>query len=99
MDILINDQHQDHIKRKIESGMYRTPDDVLATALTLLDEHDEGLVRELEDVSRSVQIGTDQLRKGQYTVYTDETLHELFDGVKQRGRERLAPENGESDVS
>ena len=94
MDISINDQHQDHIKRKIESGMYRTPDDVLAKALTLLDEHDEELARELEDVSRSVQIGTDQLRNGQYTEYTDETLHEFFDRVKQLGRGRLAPENG-----
>lgn len=94
MDISINEEHQNHIKRKIESGMYRTSSDVLAKALALLDEHDEELARELEDVRRGIEVGTEQLRNGQYTEYTDETLHELFDKVKQRGRERLVPEDG-----
>ena len=96
MDISVNDQNQNHIKRKIDSGMYSTSDDVLAKALALLDEHDEGLAGELEDVRRSIEVGTEQLRNDQYTEYTDETLHELFDKVKQRGRERLASESGES---
>lgn len=40
MNISISEQHGEHIKRKVESGIYHSPDDVIAKALELLDEHD-----------------------------------------------------------
>jgi len=43
MDISINEQNQRRIKRKIKSGKYGSPDDVIDTALKLLDERDEQL--------------------------------------------------------
>ena len=39
-----------------------------------------------------VREGLDDLDAGRYEDYTDESLHELFDGIKRRGRERLAAE-------
>ena len=36
MDISINEQNQDHIQRKIESGKYGSPDDVVGKAPELL---------------------------------------------------------------
>ena len=35
MDISINDQNQERIRRKVETGKYGSPDDVIAGALEL----------------------------------------------------------------
>ncbi|MSQ06881.1 MAG: hypothetical protein EXR54_05240 [Dehalococcoidia bacterium] len=66
---------------------------MIAKALELLDESDEALDRELAEVRAKVQKGIEQLERGEYTVYTDETLHGLFDDVSRRGRERRASRN------
>jgi hypothetical protein len=63
---------------------------VIAKALELLDESDEALARELAEVRAKVQEGIEQLGRGKCVEYTDETLHELFEDVKRRGRQRLA---------
>ena len=88
MEISINSQHIDHIRQKVESGIYQSPDAVMAKALGLLDEHDKSVAEELDGLRVEVQRGVDALRSGDYTEYTDETLRDLFDEVKSRGRER-----------
>ena len=90
MEISIDQQHIDHIRRKVESGTYQSPDAVMAKALGLLDEHDETVAEELDGLRVEVQQGVEALRSGDYTEYTDETLRDLFDEVKSRGRERRA---------
>lgn len=91
MEISIDQQHIDHIRRKVESGVYQSPDAVIAKALGLLDEHDESLAEELDGLRVEVQRGVEALRSGDYTEYTDEILRDLFDEVKHRGLEpRLA---------
>ena len=90
MEISISQQNLDHIKRKVDSGIYQSPDAVMAKALGLLDEHDESLARELDALAAKVQDGIDALGNGKSTEYTDDTLHQLFDEVKHRGRELRA---------
>ena len=85
MAISIDQEHLDHIKRKVESGIYRSPDAVIAKALGLLDEHDESLAEELDGLRVKVQEGIEALRNGDSTEYTQETLRELFDEVTHRG--------------
>ena len=86
MAISIDQEHLDHIKRKVESGIYRSPDAVIAKALGLLDEHDESLAEELDTLRPKVQGGIEALRNGDCTEYTSENLHELLDEVKHCGR-------------
>lgn len=85
MDVSLSAQNEKLIKEKIKSGEYGSPEDVVDAALRLLDEHD----KKLAALRKDVQIGIDQLERGEYTEYTDETLHELFDKVTRRGLERL----------
>lgn len=59
MNISINEQNEERIKRKVESGQYPSIDDVIAKALELLDEHDEDLERELADMHDKVRNGTE----------------------------------------
>lgn len=48
------------------------------------------LARKFPEVYAMVQEGVEALKNGDYVEYTDETLHELFDDIKRRGRERRA---------
>ena len=85
MDISINEHNKEQINRKVKSGQYSSPDDVIKTALELLDEHD----REARETHANVQRGLDQLESGECTEYTDKSLQELFDGISERGRKWL----------
>ena len=60
MNISVSDQINERIRRKVESGLYQSADDVLARALTLLEEHDAELERELADMHEKVRTGTAQ---------------------------------------
>jgi Arc/MetJ-type ribon-helix-helix transcriptional regulator len=85
---------RDRIARKVESGLYDSSEAVLEKALELLDDYDE----ELADVREKVSIAKEQVRNGQYTDYTDETLPSLFDDISQQGLKRLASgESGRTD--
>ncbi len=85
MQMSIDERYLEHIERKVKSGNYPSPDAVIAKALALLDEHDKSLAEELDDVKDRVREGIEALQKGDYSEFTDETLHKLFDDVKSRG--------------
>ena len=76
MDVFISERNLAHIKRKIESGKYSSTDDVLGSALALLDEHDGELESELADLRESVRRGSEQADAGQ-VVPADEVFEEL----------------------
>ena len=78
MNISINQQNQELIRRKVESGNYGSPDEVLNTALRLLDERD----KKLDSLRRDVRLGLDQLERGEYFEYSDETLDQLFNELE-----------------
>ncbi len=76
----ISQENEQFIQQVIEEGSYRDRTEVLDEAVELLKER-----RELLD---HIDIGTQQLRNGEDTEYSDETLRELFDEIQARGRER-----------
>jgi prevent-host-death family protein len=43
----------------------------------------------LAQLRSDLQVGVDQLDRGEGTSYTEETMHQLFEDVKQRGRAGL----------
>jgi hypothetical protein len=47
-----------------------------------------------EEFRREVQIGLDQLDRGEYTEYDDESLKEFFEQIKAEGRQSQS--SGES---
>ena len=80
----LNPEQQKLIEQMVESGLYKSTAEAIDAAISLLDERN----KKLETLRKDVKAGLDQLERGEYTDYTDESLHELFDGIKQRGRER-----------
>jgi antitoxin ParD1/3/4 len=85
MSLVLTPQHEALIKQKVESGLYGSPDEVIAKALALLEEYD----RELAELREKVQAGIAQLENGQYTDYDEEGLRALKERIKTQGRERL----------
>jgi prevent-host-death family protein len=54
----------------------------------------QALEAELQELKQAtlrqeIAIGLHQLEQGQYTEYTEETLHQLFDEIKTQGRLEL----------
>ena len=79
MNISVSDQINERIKRKVESGLYPSTDEVLVKALTLLDEHDDELERELADMHEKVRTGTAQADAGELIP-----AEEVFDELRRR---------------
>lgn len=78
MEVPISEQNLAHIMRKVESGKYSSPDEVVGSALALLDERDIALESELGEMRESVRRGTDQAESGQ-VVSAEEVFSELRD--------------------
>ena len=82
MDIAISEQNQERIRRKVESGAYLSADEVLANALTLLDERDDELDSELADMREKVRKGLEESKAGLAVPAS-----QVFDELRQRNVE------------
>jgi antitoxin ParD1/3/4 len=76
------------IRRKVDSGEYESPSDVVIHALYLLDAHDRVRQQRLEDLRREIAVGIEQCERGETEVLTEATIKR----VAARGRKRLAKE-------
>ena len=76
MEVPISEQNLAHIMRKVESGKYSSPDEVIDSALALLDERDTALESELTKMRESVRRGTAEANSGQ-VVPASEVFSEL----------------------
>ena len=84
MDIAISEQNQERIRRKVESGMYSSADDVLGSALALLEERDDDLESELADMRRKVRRGLEESKAGLAVPAS-----EVFDELRRRNAEAV----------
>ena len=82
MKIEFDSELAESIQRRVESGDYPSPEAVIRKALQVLEEYDDGTIA----MRIMVREGIDALERGDFTTYTKENLHELFDEVKREGR-------------
>jgi antitoxin ParD1/3/4 len=85
MNITLTPELENLIRKKVESGKYNSPSEVIRDALNLLKEQDQ--LRELrrEEVRREV------MRNGEYTtISTPEEADQMIEKIKREGRKRLA---------
>jgi hypothetical protein len=52
--------------------------------------------REFDTLRRELQVGIDELERGDCTEYDEETLPQLLDEIRDRGLRRLAAERSNS---
>ena len=89
MNISLTPQLEALVKAKVKSGMYHSASEVVRDGLRLLEERENLRKIRLAKLKEQLQIGIDQLDRGEYTTYNEHTLREFIDDVKKEGREKL----------
>ncbi len=84
MNISLTPHLEELVKGKVESGLYNSVSEVIREALRLLEERDQLRELRLEELRREIQKGID----------SGEASPLDMDKIKERGRKRLAAQQG-----
>jgi putative addiction module CopG family antidote len=84
MTIHLNRELEERIRSKVRAGSYRSEDDVIEAALTLLDARDALDERELDDIRAELDRGLSELEAGRY-VPLSEVLEETEEILGRHG--------------
>lgn len=82
MNVSLTPELEEIIKQKVASGMYHSASEVIREALRLLKERDEHHQRRIDQLRADIQIGLDQIARGQ--VHDGE---EVFNELRRMSRE------------
>lgn len=88
MQVQLTPDQQAFVRQAIESGRLRREEDAVKEALSLWEERE----RTRAEILAAVDEAEASLARGEGRSITPESLRELGDSVKQRGRARLAAE-------
>lgn len=91
MDVHLTPDQQAFIRQAIESGRFTRTEDAIEEALSLWEERE----RKRMEILAAVDAAEASLGKGEGRLVTQETMRELAEKVKQRGRARLSTEQQE----
>jgi len=91
MNVSLTPELERLVQEKVESGLYNSASEVIREALRLLVEQDELRRLRREELKRQIMVGIEQLDEGRAVVLDEQTR----EGIKKRGRERLAQLNGQ----
>ena len=88
MEVQLTPDQKAFIRQAIESGRLRHEEDALKEALSLWEERE----RTRAQILAAVDEAEASLARGEGRTITRESMRELTESVKQRGRGRLAAE-------
>jgi putative addiction module CopG family antidote len=88
MEVQLTPDQKAFVRQAIESGRLRREEDAVKEALSLWEERER---RRLE-ILAAVDEAEASLARGEGRPITQESMRELAESVKQRGRARLAAE-------
>ena len=65
MNVSLTPELEKLVENKVQSGRYRSASEVIREGLRLLDDQDRLRAVQIEEVRRKIQIGIDQLDRGE----------------------------------
>lgn len=81
---------QQFVHQVIADGSYKSEAEVVSQAIRLLENRQ----RRIEELRREIQPALDRLDRGEgLEIRNEEELRLFFEGVKERGRQRLEAEH------
>ena len=86
MEVQLTSDQKAFIRQAIESGRLHREEDAVREALSLWEERE----RTRAEILATVDAAEASLDRGQGRTITQESMRQLADEVKQRGRARLA---------
>jgi antitoxin ParD1/3/4 len=84
MQIILSPELEQLLQKEMATGRYRSENDVLMEAIQLLSARD----RRLDELRSQLQIGRDQIDRGEYTEFDEAGLEQFFEGIQDRSRRR-----------
>jgi Arc/MetJ-type ribon-helix-helix transcriptional regulator len=88
MDVQLTPDQKAFVRQAIESGRLHSEEDALLEALSLWEERE----RTRAEILTAVDAAEASLARGEGRTISQESMRQLADEVKQRGRARLAAE-------
>ena len=88
MDVHLTADQEAFVRQAIESGRFNRVEDAVQEALSLWEQRE----RTRAEILAAVDLAETSIAKGSGRVITQESMRQLADEVKQRGRDRLATE-------
>ncbi len=88
MEVHLTPDQEAFVRQAIESGRLHRPEDAVEEALRLWEERE----RNRAEILAAVDAAEASLDRGEGIEVTEQSMHELAEGVKQRGRARLEAE-------
>ena len=88
MEAQLTPDQEAFVRQAIESGRLRREEDAVKEALSLWEERE----RTRAEILAAVDEAEASLARGKGRIITQESMHELAEEVKRRGRARLAAE-------
>jgi antitoxin ParD1/3/4 len=93
MEVRLTPDQEAFVRQSIASGRFQSEADAVAEALLLLEERE----RAREEILAAVDDAEASLDRGEGIVITEESMRELAEDVKRRGRARLEAERSARD--
>ena len=90
MNVSLTPTLEELVQRKVATGLYNSASEVIREALRLLEERDEMRKMRLAALRKEINVGLDQLERGEVSEYDDKSLNTLAADIKTKGRKRLA---------
>ncbi len=86
MEVHLTPDQQAFVRQAVESGRLRREEDAIQEALSLWEERE----RARAEILTAVDAAEVSLARGDGRIITQESMRQLAEEVKQRGRKRLA---------
>ena len=90
MNVSLTPDLEEFVAQKVKSGLYNSASEVVREGLRLVHEQDQLHSLKLENLRKEIQIGIDQLERGESHTYS--SARELIDEIKAEGRATLRNE-------
>ena len=88
MDVRLTPEQEKFVRRAIDSGRFRAPEDAVQEALSLWEVRE----RRRAELLASLDEAEASLARGEGLLITQESMRELAEQTKQRGQARLTSE-------
>jgi putative addiction module CopG family antidote len=88
MEVNLTPDQKAFVRQAIESGRLHREEEAVQEALSLWEERE----RSRAEILTAVDVAEASIERGEGRTITQESMRQLADEVKQRGRDRLAAE-------
>ncbi len=86
MNVHLGETFDQFVNELIASGLYQSQSEVIREGLRLLKEREDIRRIKLQELRRDVQLGIDQISRGEFSTYNCGS--ELSDEIKATGRQQ-----------